>query len=100
MKWNVDSYDYLWLIPVYVTYAYFFMVIIAGSDNKVFIWNVGLGEPISEIDFPDIPLSVAWNWDGSRIAVACKDRKVRIVEPRTAKLLRVSTLQCMYYITF
>ena len=62
----------------------------AGSDNKIFVWNVGMGEVLSEIDFPDIPLSCAWNWDGSRVAVACKDHKLRVVEPRTGKFIRVS----------
>jgi len=67
-----------------------------GSDNKIFIWNVGMGEVLSEIDFPDIPLSCSWNWDGSRFAVACKDHKLRIVEPRTGKFIRVSTLDYRY----
>jgi len=49
-----------------------------------------MGEVLSEIDFPDIPLSCAWNWDGSRVAVACKDHKLRVVEPRTGKFIRVS----------
>ena len=63
---------------------------VAGSDNKIFIWNVGTGEVITEVDFPDIPLSAAWNWDGSRFVTACKDRKIRIVDPRTGKIVRVS----------
>ena len=63
----------------------------AGSDNKIFIWNVGMGEVLCEVDFADIPLSCSWNWDGSRFAVACKDHKLRIVEPRTGKILRVRT---------
>lgn len=60
----------------------------AGSDNKIFVWNVGMGEVLCEVDFADIPLSCSWNWDGSRFAVACKDHKLRIVEPRTGKILR------------
>jgi len=56
--------------------------LVLGSDNKVFIWNVGTAEVITEIDFPDIPLSAAWNWDGSQIVVSCKDKKVRTINPR------------------
>jgi len=63
---------------------------IIGSDNKIFIWNVGMGEVLCEIDFPDIPLSCSWNYDGSRFAVACKDHKLRIVDPRTGQFIRVS----------
>ncbi|ESN94102.1 hypothetical protein HELRODRAFT_115173 [Helobdella robusta] len=58
-----------------------------GSDNKVIIWNVGDGEPIFEIDFPDIPLSASWNWVGSKFVVSCKDKKVRVVDPRKVQIL-------------
>jgi len=54
-----------------------------GSDNKIFIWNVGTAEVITEIDFPDIPLTAAWNWDGSQIVASCKDKKIRTINPRT-----------------
>lgn len=64
------------------------ILLTAGSDNKIFIWNVGTGETLTEVEFPDIPLSAAWNWDGSRFVTACKDRKIRIVEPRTGKIVR------------
>ena len=65
---------------------------IAGSDNKIFIWNVGTGEALVEIDcFPDIPLCAAWNWDGSRIVTSCKDKKIRIIDPRTGRILKVSS---------
>jgi len=67
-----------------------------GSDNKVFVWNVGMGEVLCEIDFPDIPLSCSWNYDGSRFAVACKDHKVRIVDPRNGKFIRVGRLLCVF----
>lgn len=61
-----------------------------GSDNKVFIWNVGEGEALVEIDFPDIPLSASWNWDGSRIVTSCKDKKVRVLDPRSGDLIKES----------
>ena len=61
----------------------------AGSDNKIFIWNVGEGEAMVEIDcFPDIPLSASWNRDGSKIVTTCKDKKLRIVDPRTGAILK------------
>ena len=77
---------------IYGTLLVSMYVVVVGSDNKVFIWNVGMGEVLCEIDFPDIPLSCSWNYDGSRFAVACKDHKVRIVDPRTGKFIRVSWL--------
>jgi coronin-1B/1C/6 len=62
----------------------------AGADNKVFIWNAGTGEAFCEIDFPDIPLSACWNIDGTRIVTSCKDKKVRIFNPRNGELLKES----------
>lgn len=59
-----------------------------GADNKVFIWNVGTGEAVSEVDFPDIPLSARFSWNGSRVVVSCKDKKIRIVEPRSGTIDR------------
>ncbi|KAK2185350.1 hypothetical protein NP493_239g02062 [Ridgeia piscesae] len=60
-----------------------------GSDNKLFIWNVGTSEALIEIDcLPDIPLCASWNWDGSRFVVSCKDKKVRIIDPRTGDVLK------------
>ena len=62
---------------------------VPGSDNKVILWNVGTGEAVTEIDFPDIPLSASWSFDGTKFVVSCKDRKVRVVDPRTKELLKV-----------
>ena len=65
-------------------------VLFAGSDNKLFIWNVGTSDALIEIDcLPDIPLCASWNWDGSRFVVSCKDKKVRIIDPRTGDVLKV-----------
>ncbi|EEC06919.1 Coronin-1C_i2 protein, putative [Ixodes scapularis] len=54
-----------------------------GQDCKIIIWNVGLGEILSVIDHPDVVFSCAWNWDGSRIVTTCKDRKIRVYNPRS-----------------
>lgn len=59
-----------------------------GADNKVFIWNVGTGESIVEIDFPEIPLSASWSLDGTKFVVSCKDRKLRVVDPRSGAILK------------
>ncbi|XP_065283537.2 coronin-6 [Dermacentor albipictus] len=54
-----------------------------GADCKIIIWNVGTGEILSCIDHPDSVFSCCWNWDGSRIVTTCKDRKIRVYNPRT-----------------
>ncbi|XP_071037550.1 coronin-6 isoform X1 [Parasteatoda tepidariorum] len=58
----------------------------AGADCKVRIWNVGTGEAISQMDHPDAIFHCCWNWNGSRLVTTCKDKKIRIFEPRTGKL--------------
>jgi len=56
----------------------------AGSDNLVVVWNVGTGEPTVVIDaHPDLVYSACWSWDGSKLLTTCKDKKIRIVDPRT-----------------
>ncbi|KAL1129795.1 hypothetical protein AAG570_012739 [Ranatra chinensis] len=60
------------------------ILLTAGSDNQVAIWNVGIGEVLVHIDcHPDIVYSASWNWDGSQLLTTCKDKKMRIINPRT-----------------
>lgn len=60
------------------------VLLTAGSDNQIAIWNVGTGEILVQIDcHPDIVYSACWNWDGSQLLTTCKDKKMRIINPRT-----------------
>jgi len=63
---------------------------VAGSDNKICIWNVGTSEMVTEINFPDLPLSASWNWDGSKLVATCKDKKIRLLDPRTGSVEKVN----------
>lgn len=64
------------------------VLLTAGSDNLVLIWNVGTGEALVRIDcHPDVVYSACWNWDGSRIVTTCKDKKIRILDPRSGEIL-------------
>lgn len=63
------------------------VLLTAGSDNQCIIWNVGTGEAILHIDcHPDIVYSASWNWDGSKLLTTCKDKKIRIIDPRTGQV--------------
>ncbi|KAF4527162.1 hypothetical protein B566_EDAN007187 [Ephemera danica] len=63
------------------------VLLTAGSDNQVVIWNVGVGEVMVHIDcHPDIVYSACWNWDGSSLITTCKDKKMRIINPRTGEI--------------
>lgn len=55
----------------------------------VIVWNVGTGESIMFLELPDTPLCASWNYDGSKFVVSCKDRKVKIVNPRTGEIIKV-----------
>ena len=46
---------------------------------------------VTEIDLPDIALSASWNWDGSKLVATCKDKKIRLFDPRTGKVDKVIT---------
>lgn len=59
----------------------------AGADNMVFLWKVDSAEVLTEIDcHGDLPLSLSWNWDGSLFATTCKDKSLRVIDPRTGKV--------------
>ncbi|XP_045468873.1 coronin-6 isoform X1 [Harmonia axyridis] len=63
------------------------VLLTAGSDNQVVIWNVGTGEALVEIDcHPDIVYSACFNWDGSKLLTTCKDKQIRIINPRTGEI--------------
>ncbi|KAL8197386.1 UNVERIFIED_CONTAM: hypothetical protein K2H54_022679, partial [Gekko kuhli] len=61
----------------------------AGYDYKVLIWNLEIGEPVKMIDcHSDVILCMSFNTDGSLLATSCKDKKLRVIEPRSGKVLQ------------
>ena len=63
----------------------------ASTDPLIVIWNLETGEAAIEIDcHPDHIYSVSWNTNGSLIATTCKDKKIRIIDPRKGKVVCVS----------
>ncbi|KAG9269413.1 coronin-2B-like [Astyanax mexicanus] len=65
-------------------------------DYQVFVWCLdGAGSvvktPVCVIHLhTDLVLSLGFNEDGSRLATTCKDRRIRIIDPRTGQLLQES----------
>ncbi|XP_053357201.1 coronin-2A [Clarias gariepinus] len=65
-----------------------------GYDYQVMVWNLNTPEqviknPVRSISLhTDVVLSVSFNTDGSLIATSCKDKKIRIIDPRTGTLLQ------------
>nr|XP_060463376.1 coronin-1B isoform X1 [Panthera onca] len=61
----------------------------AGCDNVVLVWNVGTAEELYRLDglHPDLIYNVSWNHNGSLFCSACKDKSVRIIDPRRGTLV-------------
>lgn len=49
---------------------------------------------------PDVIYSMSFNRDGSLIATTCKDKKVRVIDPRTGAVKAVCTLFLFWLINF
>ncbi|XP_034531993.1 coronin-2B-like [Notolabrus celidotus] len=80
------------------------LLLSSAYDCKVLLWDVSQVEavlryPVRVVLMPvfhrypaeALLLSVSFNTDGSRLAVASKDRRVRVLDPRTGKILQVSS---------
>lgn len=58
--------------------------------SQVLIWNLDVGEPVKMIDcHSDVILCMSFNTDGSLLTTTCKDKKLRVIEPRSGRVLQV-----------
>lgn len=66
-------------------------ILFPGCDNVVIVWNVGTTEELYRLDdmHPDLIYNVSWNRDGSLFCSACKDKSVRIIDPRRGQVVTV-----------
>ena len=66
-----------------------------GCDNVICVWNLGTGELVYQLAdaHPDLIYSVSWNKDGSTICTVCKDKALRVIDPRRGTVLKVISLQ-------
>lgn len=62
----------------------------SSTDYSVKIWDIEKGKPTCSIDakHADIIQSVDWNCSGSLLATACKDKKIRIIDPRAGDVVK------------
>lgn len=66
-----------------------------GCDNVILVWDVGTGVAMLTLGadvHPDTIYSVDWSRDGSLICTSCRDKRVRIIEPRKGTVIAVSCL--------
>lgn len=65
------------------------------SAEQVMVWNLDTKDsvvagPVRTIScHQDVILSMSFNTNGSMLATTCKDRKIRIVDPRLGIVLQV-----------
>lgn len=64
---------------------------VAGCDNMLCIWDVGTGELVYQLSdaHPDLIYSVCWNREGSVVCTTCKDKALRVIDPRRGTILKV-----------
>jgi len=57
----------------------------AAGDFSVKIWDIEKGKDVLSIDgqHSDLISAAEWNTNGSLLATSCKDRKVRLLDPRS-----------------
>uniref|UniRef100_A0A8C7WM14 Coronin n=1 Tax=Oryzias sinensis TaxID=183150 RepID=A0A8C7WM14_9TELE len=69
--------------------AHLFFRLLSGCDNVIIIWNVGTGEAMITLDdmHPDVIYNVCWNRSGSLICTSCKDKGIRVIDPRKETIL-------------
>lgn len=69
----------------------FNILLTAGCDNVICVWNVGTGELVYQLSdsHPDLIYNVSWNKDGSAVCTVCKDKALRIIDPRRGTVLKV-----------
>ncbi|XP_058158608.1 coronin-2A isoform X2 [Dasypus novemcinctus] len=66
----------------------------SGYDYKVMVWNLDTQEsvirgPVRTIScHQDMILSMSFNTNGSLLATTCKDRKIRVLDPRAGAVLQ------------
>jgi WD40 repeat protein len=51
-------------------------------DNTARVWDASTGAESYSVSFDDTPQHVAWAYNGSAFAVASKDKKINLCDPR------------------
>jgi coronin-1B/1C/6 len=60
----------------------------SSTDYSVKLWDVEKGAAPNTVDgHGNIIQTVSWNYDGSQIVTACKDKKIRVLDPRSNSIV-------------
>ena len=62
----------------------------AGMDFQCILWNTDTATALSVIAVHrDVIYALSWNRDGSLFATSCKDKLLRVIDPRTGNIVAV-----------
>ena len=65
----------------------------AAMDLQCILWNTATAAPLSVIAaHRDVIYTLGWNRDGSLFVTSCKDKQLRVIDPRTGSVVAVCTL--------
>jgi coronin-1B/1C/6 len=69
------------------------VLLTAGSDQKIQLWDIEKGKERVTIDnlFTEAIQSVAWNKNGSQLVVTNRDKKLRLMDPRSSNPVTTET---------
>lgn len=56
------------------------------DDRTVRFWQPTLGRMVRFVRLPSVPLSACWTGDGKWLVVACKDGRLRAIDPEEAEV--------------
>ena len=63
----------------------------AGFDHVVIVWDVEREAAVTILKgHSDVIYSLSFNYNGSLVATTCKDKKLRVIDPREGRLVAVS----------
>lgn len=62
-------------------------VVSVGDDRTVRFWQPTIGRLVRFARLTTIPFAVVWTPDGQAVVVACKDGRVRRIDPDTAQMI-------------
>ncbi|XP_026873062.2 coronin-1B isoform X1 [Electrophorus electricus] len=67
------------------------ILLTAGCDNVLCVWDVGTGELVYQLSdiHPDLIYSVSWSREGSVMCTTCKDKTLRVIDPRRGTVLKM-----------
>jgi len=59
----------------------------ASDDRTVRLWQPTLGRMMRFVRMPSAPLAIAWSLDGKKLAAACVDGRVRVIDAATLETM-------------